>query len=57
MSSLGRKNWTFVLETLVLDPQLEPKAYLLHSFLVLRTESGEGTGSDWKAAAFEAHSP
>ena len=39
------------------DRQTEPKAYSLHSFPVLRTESGEGTGSGWKAAACEAHSP
>lgn len=46
-----------ILETLVLDRQTEPKACSIHSFPVLRTASGEGTGSGWKAAAFEARSP
>lgn len=56
-NSLGRKNWTFVLETLVLDRWMEARACLLHSFLGMETESGRGTGSGWKSAAFEVHSP
>lgn len=57
MNSQDKNCWTFVLETLVLDRQMEPKAYLLHSFPVLGTEAGKGIGSGLEAAAFEVRSP
>lgn len=51
---LNNKN---ILETLVLDCWMEPKACLLHSFLGMETESGRETGSGQKSAACEVHSP